>query len=116
MPSRNYIRRDILEPRPGERHDTSHSQALVFFLTVIAMVLLFLIWKRASSLKSVVQHRLRTFTSQEGAIRLPAEDGPPAEIFNEDEDLDADDQPLHVRQEILKSQSRASSDQAPVMA
>jgi hypothetical protein len=62
------------------------------------------------------ESRLRILTSQEGAIRLPAEDGPPAEIFNEDEDLEADEQPLHARQAILKNQSRASSDQAPVIS
>ncbi|KAF8509460.1 hypothetical protein BU17DRAFT_98874 [Hysterangium stoloniferum] len=55
------------------------------------MVLLFLIWRRVSVLKSVVQHRLKTFTSNEGAIHLPDEDGPPAEIFNEDEELDETD-------------------------
>jgi hypothetical protein len=61
----------VKEPRPDERHDTSLSPALVFLLTVLAMVLLFLIWKRASSLKSVIQHgyaylrmlpRLRSYT------------------------------------------------------
>jgi hypothetical protein len=61
----------VKEPRPGERHDTSLSQALVFLLTVLAMVLLLRIWKRAPSLKSVIQHgyayfhmlpRLRSYT------------------------------------------------------
>lgn len=78
------------------------------------MFFMFLIWRRASTLKSVVQHRwarpcvfytsrfklsfsLKTFASPHGAIRLPPEDGPPAEIFNEDEDLDAGDAQLADR-------------------
>ncbi|KAF8588039.1 hypothetical protein K439DRAFT_1406752 [Ramaria rubella] len=95
----NIIRKDIPSPRPGERPDTTRSQILVIVLTVIVMGVLFLIWRRASALKSVVQHRLRTFTFTDGAIRLPQEDGPPAEIFNEDEDLDPDDEPLDQRRE-----------------
>ena len=57
--------------------------------------------------------RLRTLTSQEGAIRLPVEDGPPAEIFNEDEELDSDEQ---LQQQLPKSQSRAAKDQLSVQS
>jgi len=73
------------------------------------MGLLFMIWQRSDALRSVVQHRyvpfgltpcshrelvvlqlirFRTFASNEGAIHLPNEEGPPAEIFNEDEELE----------------------------
>lgn len=95
-------RRDIPGPRPGQRDDTSNSQAVVFVICVAAMAFLFLIWRRVSVFKSVVQHRLKTFTSNEGAIRLPHEDGPPAEIFNEDEELDETD---HIMQHHDQQQS-----------
>jgi len=111
MPS--LIHRDIPEPRPGERHDTSSSQTLVFLLTVLAMTLLFLIWRRSDQLKSVVQHRLKRFTSPGGAIQLPAEDGPPAETFNEDEDLDAEDEPPTDRRHEVECSIQTPTEQPP---
>ncbi|KDN51030.1 hypothetical protein RSAG8_00659, partial [Rhizoctonia solani AG-8 WAC10335] len=46
-------------------------QVLAVVITVFSLSVLFLIYRRASSWKSVVQHRLRTWSVRQGAIRLP---------------------------------------------
>jgi len=68
------------------------------------MCALFLLWRRASALKSVISYRLKTWREPEGRIRLSEDDGPPAREFLEDEydeDVegvdDEDDEPLTER-------------------
>lgn len=77
------------------------------------MCALFLAWRRASAIRTVVAHRyvesrdahrdyrlialsLKEWTGAEGGIRLSSDDGPPSrEFLDEAEDQeDADDEPL----------------------
>ena len=52
--------------------------------------------------------RVNSLTSPDGAIRLPIEDGTPADIFNEDEHVDAGDALLAARQPLGKSQTQSN--------
>ncbi|KIJ41133.1 hypothetical protein M422DRAFT_255984 [Sphaerobolus stellatus SS14] len=76
------------------------------------MILLMVLWKRASSLRSAVEYRLRNLTSNsnEGTIRLPDEEGPPAEIFNEDEELEDHERRL-VENSTSTSTARADQEE-----
>ncbi|KAJ1308714.1 hypothetical protein OPQ81_004405 [Rhizoctonia solani] len=56
---------------PSRNPDTMAPPVLAAVITVFSLSVLFLIYRRASSWKSVVQHRLRTWSVREGAIRLP---------------------------------------------
>jgi hypothetical protein len=73
---------------------------------------LFILWRRANSLRGLVSHQLKTWTRSEGRIRLSEDDGPPAAEFlgNGDDDDDEseeledneDDQPLAQRMEKVR--------------
>ncbi|KAF8889121.1 hypothetical protein BD779DRAFT_1522085, partial [Infundibulicybe gibba] len=78
---------------PGEPHESPKPQPigsmpLLFLLTTCTICLLYLLWRRADSLKSAVSHQLKTWTHTEGRIRLSEDDGPPAREFIEDDDDD----------------------------
>ncbi|KAJ7607357.1 hypothetical protein FB45DRAFT_948144 [Roridomyces roridus] len=62
---------------------------VIFLVTTGTIVLLFVLWRRAAALRSVISHQLKTITRTEGAIRLSEDDGPPAREFLED-DYDED--------------------------
>lgn len=100
-----------IEPRPSPSPEPPNAVLLAIPATLITLCLLFILFRRASNLKTVVQHqqvpplarshsslnhefciyRLRTWR-QEGAIRLSTDEGPPARSFVDDED-DAEDGP-----------------------
>ncbi|KAG9075495.1 hypothetical protein FS749_012821 [Ceratobasidium sp. UAMH 11750] len=61
------------EPKrvPSRDPDTMTVPILAVVVTVFSLSLLFLIYRRASSWKTVVQHRMHTWSRREGPIRLP---------------------------------------------
>lgn len=56
-----------------------------------------------------VRRRLKTWTGNEGRIRLSEDDGPPAHSFVGDDDDDIDDEPLALRAERLREGGLPSS-------
>ncbi|KAJ7746326.1 hypothetical protein B0H16DRAFT_1557056 [Mycena metata] len=66
---------------------------MIFLFTTCTLCLLFILWRRASALRSVISHQLKTIahSQSEGAIRLSEDDGPPAREFLED-DYDDDNE------------------------
>ncbi|KAJ7630104.1 hypothetical protein DFH06DRAFT_940793, partial [Mycena polygramma] len=69
---------------------------MIFLFTTCTLCFLFILWRRASALRSVISHQLKTIThpGSEGAIRLSEDDGPPAREFLED-DYDDDNEGLN---------------------
>ncbi|KAJ7146213.1 hypothetical protein C8R44DRAFT_9469 [Mycena epipterygia] len=68
---------------------------MIFLFTTCTLCFLFILWRRASALRSVISHQLKTITRTEGAIRLSQDDGPPAREFLED-DYDEDHEGLNM--------------------
>ncbi|KAJ6578789.1 hypothetical protein DFH09DRAFT_1448972 [Mycena vulgaris] len=70
---------------------------MIFLFTTCTLCLLFILWRRASALRSVISHQLKTITHSQtgGAIRLSEDDGPPAREFLED-DYDEDHEGLDM--------------------
>jgi len=77
------------EPRPSPNPEPPNAVLFAIPITLTTLCLLFILFRRASNLKTVVQHQLRTWR-QEGAIRLSTDEGPPAHSFV-DHDSDEDD-------------------------
>ncbi|KAI0691798.1 hypothetical protein BC835DRAFT_98912 [Cytidiella melzeri] len=86
------------EPRKAPKPQPMGNFAMLFLFTTCTICALFLLWRRASSVRMVVAHRLQEWTGNEGGIRLSIEDGPSAREFiddEEDEDThDMSDEPL----------------------
>ncbi|KAF8607920.1 hypothetical protein BDV93DRAFT_519909 [Ceratobasidium sp. AG-I] len=61
----------IVPPRDDQ---SLAAPALAVVITVFSLSVLFLIYRRASTWKTVVQHRMRTWTTREGPIRLPEDE------------------------------------------
>ncbi|KDQ07434.1 hypothetical protein BOTBODRAFT_38835 [Botryobasidium botryosum FD-172 SS1] len=76
------------DPRPSPNPEPSDAVLFVIPIMLFILCLFFLLFRRASSLRTVVQHQLRTWTHGEGRIRLSS-DGPSASSFV-DQDLDLD--------------------------
>ncbi|KAJ7454979.1 hypothetical protein B0H11DRAFT_1740061, partial [Mycena galericulata] len=74
---------------------------MIFLFTMCTLCFLFILWRRASALRSVISHQLKTIThiEPEGAIRLSEDDGPPAREFLED-DYDEDHEGLNLDSEL----------------
>ncbi|KAJ7153459.1 hypothetical protein C8R43DRAFT_829847, partial [Mycena crocata] len=69
---------------------------MIFLFTTCTLCFLFIIWRRASALRSVISHQLKTIAQPtEGAIRLSEDDGPPAREFLED-DYDDDNEGVNM--------------------
>ncbi|KAG9310955.1 hypothetical protein JVU11DRAFT_8830 [Chiua virens] len=75
------------EPRQGKKPEPLGNVSLLIFTTTCTLVLLYLLWRRASSLRAVVSHQLKTWTRQEGQIRLSEDDGPAATEFLADDEV-----------------------------
>jgi hypothetical protein len=94
------------EPRPSPKPQPLGNFAVILLSTTCTLCLIFVLWRRADSLRSVVSHKLRTWTRREGTIRLSIDDGPPATEFlavDDDESVDGDEEPLANRAQQLKS-------------
>jgi len=74
------------EPRGGNRPEPLGNDALLILLTTCTLGLLYILWRRANSLRAVVSHQLKTWTTQEGRIRLSEDDGPAATEFLADDE------------------------------
>ncbi|KAJ6554464.1 hypothetical protein B0H19DRAFT_1153647 [Mycena capillaripes] len=70
---------------------------MIFLFTTCTLCFLFILWRRASALRAVISHQLKTITHSrtEGAIRLSEDDGPPAREFLED-DYDDDNEGVNI--------------------
>jgi len=77
-----------------------NSEVLVLLVTFATMFLIVVLWRQASQLKSVVQHRLKTWTVREGAIRLSEDDAPAATEFIADDDDMEDPLPPEIQPPI----------------
>ncbi|KAF7297370.1 hypothetical protein MIND_00970500 [Mycena indigotica] len=81
------------EPKPSPKpQPMGGNMPMIFLFTTCTLCFLFILWRRASALRSVISHQLKTLTNSSGAIRL-SEDGPPASAFLED-DYDDDNEGL----------------------
>ncbi|KAF8841878.1 hypothetical protein BDN67DRAFT_481184 [Paxillus ammoniavirescens] len=74
-------------PREGNKPEPAGNIALVVLSTTCTLCLLYILWRRASRIRAVVSHQLKTWTTQEGQIRLSEDDGPPATEFLADDDV-----------------------------
>ncbi|CCM00714.1 uncharacterized protein FIBRA_02754 [Fibroporia radiculosa] len=96
------------EPRQAPKPQPMGNFPLIFLFTTCALCAVFLLWRRASALRTVVAHQLNTWTRKEGAVRLSEDDGPPAhEFLDDDYDDDReripDDEPLAAAIERTRS-------------
>ncbi|RDB17757.1 hypothetical protein Hypma_001073 [Hypsizygus marmoreus] len=78
-------------PRESPRPEPIGNMPMIILFTTCTMCVLFVLWRRADSLRHVVSHQLKTFTRTDGPIRLSIDDGPPAREFLED-DYDDDNE------------------------
>ncbi|KAJ7092469.1 hypothetical protein B0H15DRAFT_834045 [Mycena belliarum] len=108
---------------PGEPKESPKPQPIggnmpmIFLATACTLCFLFILWRRASALRSVISHQLKTITHpNEGAIRLSEDDGPPAREFLED-DYDEDNEGLnmddHAAPPIPGQQAQAGAVRTP---
>ncbi|KAF9221733.1 hypothetical protein BS17DRAFT_784579 [Gyrodon lividus] len=91
------------EPREGNKPEPVGNIALVVVSTTCTLCLLYFLWRRASRLRAVVSHQLKTWTTQEGQIRLSEDDGPPATEFLADDDV-----PGRIDQDDLSTQAKST--------
>ncbi|KAH9060671.1 hypothetical protein EDB87DRAFT_1683367 [Lactarius vividus] len=80
------------EARPAPKPQPIGSFPFLFLCTTATACLLFVIWRRSEMLRTVVAHQLKTWTRQEGAVRLSEDDGPPAHSFLEEDDDDGQEE------------------------
>ncbi|KAF9534381.1 hypothetical protein CPB83DRAFT_844150 [Crepidotus variabilis] len=88
-----------MPPMPGEPRESPKPQpigdmSILFLSMTCTLCALFLLWRRATSLRKVVSHQLKSLTRTEGRIRLSEDDGPQANEFLAD-DFDDDNEHLH---------------------
>ncbi|KAI1790538.1 hypothetical protein LXA43DRAFT_482014 [Ganoderma leucocontextum] len=100
------------DPRPGTKEEPLGNFPLIFLFTTCTLCALFLLWRRATALRTVVA---QTWNHGEGRIRLSTDDGPSAREFLEDDYDDdnerlGDSEPLAVTAERLR---KAASPPAP---
>ncbi|KAG2351941.1 hypothetical protein BDR07DRAFT_966668 [Suillus spraguei] len=110
------------EPREGNKPQPLGNFGLIFIFTTSTLCLLYLLWRRASALRTVVSHQLQTWTRTEGQIRLSEDDGPSATEFLTDADdedvgivddgiiLDQDEERLRNEESIALPSVRPESD------
>ncbi|KAJ7054696.1 hypothetical protein C8F01DRAFT_995179, partial [Mycena amicta] len=87
------------EPKPSPKpQPMGGNMPMIFLFTTCTLCFLFILWRRASALRTVISHQLKTMTRSDGAIRL-SEDGPPASAFLED-DYDDDNEGLTLDAQV----------------
>ncbi|KAH9837734.1 uncharacterized protein C8Q71DRAFT_754211 [Rhodofomes roseus] len=96
------------EPRKSPRPQPLGSIPFIFLFTTCALCVVFLLWRRASTLRKVVAHQLNTWTQNQGTIRLSEDDGPPAieflsNDFDDDHQRIGDDESLATTAERLRA-------------
>nr|GAT47975.1 predicted protein [Mycena chlorophos] len=84
------------EPKPSPKpQPMGGNMPMIFLFTTCTLCFLFILWRRASALRAVISHQLKTMASTSGAIRLSEDGGPPASAFLED-DYDDDNEGLSL--------------------
>ncbi|KAF7307824.1 hypothetical protein MKEN_01142500 [Mycena kentingensis (nom. inval.)] len=109
------------EPKPSPKpQPMGANMPMIFLFSICTLCFLFILWRRASSLRAIVSHQLKTITSSGGAIRLSEDGGPPASAFLED-DYD-DDNPINegltLREQVdaaMAARSRDSQTTAQIL-
>ncbi|KAF8816976.1 hypothetical protein BYT27DRAFT_7219538 [Phlegmacium glaucopus] len=110
-----------IEPQGSPKPQPIGSLPFIVLLTTCTLCGLFLLWRKVDVLSKAVSHKLKTFRSNEGRIRLSEDDGPPANEFladDYDEDNehlpDSDNEPLseHIRK-VTEAWRRPDSDNGP---
>ncbi|KAI0791028.1 hypothetical protein C8Q75DRAFT_758980 [Abortiporus biennis] len=95
------------EPKESPKPQPIGNGPFIVLFTICALCAIFLLWRRASALRSVVGHQLKRITGQEGTIRLSLDDGPSShEFLSDDFDEDnehLDNEPLAVRAQELRA-------------
>ncbi|KII90066.1 hypothetical protein PLICRDRAFT_53172 [Plicaturopsis crispa FD-325 SS-3] len=101
------------EPRPAPKPQPIGNIPVILLFTTCTLCAIFLLWRRAHALRTVVSHQLKNWTQPEGRVRLSEDDGPPAQEFLEDDydedngDLD-DHEALADRAEHLRAAAAGS--------
>ncbi|KAI0354241.1 hypothetical protein OH77DRAFT_1496838 [Trametes cingulata] len=95
------------EPRPSTKPEPLGNVPLIFLFTTCMLCAVFLLWRRASALRSVVAHQLTSWPRGDGRIRLSMDEGPSArEFLDDDYDEDnarlGDDEPLAITADRLR--------------
>uniref|UniRef100_A0A0W0FML3 Uncharacterized protein n=2 Tax=Moniliophthora roreri TaxID=221103 RepID=A0A0W0FML3_MONRR len=93
------------EPKSSSKPQPIGNMPIIILFTTCTMCALFILWRRADALRSVISHQLKVIRQPEGRIRLSEDNGPPAhEFLQDDGDEDAveleddiDDEPLTER-------------------
>ncbi|KAL0952628.1 hypothetical protein HGRIS_006876 [Hohenbuehelia grisea] len=82
------------EPRKGTKPEPIGNFPTLFLFTTCTICALFLLWRRADTLRRVVAQtlHLKTWSQTEGNIRLSEDDGPSSTEFLDDGDDDEDAQ------------------------
>ncbi|TBU42708.1 hypothetical protein BD309DRAFT_156452 [Dichomitus squalens] len=109
------------DPRPSTKEEPLGSFPIIFLFTTCTLCGLFLLWRRASAIRTVVAHRLETWNQGEGRIRLSVDDGPSArEFLDDDYDDDnerlGDSEPLAIRAERLRKAASPAEQAAESVA
>ncbi|KZP33246.1 hypothetical protein FIBSPDRAFT_702529, partial [Athelia psychrophila] len=73
------------EPKQSPKPQPLGNFPLVFLFTTCTLCALFLLWRKADSIRTVVSHQLQKITRREGGVRLSIDDGPAATEFLEDD-------------------------------
>ncbi|KAK7688662.1 hypothetical protein QCA50_008200 [Cerrena zonata] len=94
------------EPKESPKPEPIGNTPILILFTVCTLCAIFLLWRRASAIKAVVGHQLKTWSKRGGTIRLSMDDGPTAREFldgdYDDDNADiADDEPLALRAQQL---------------
>ncbi|KAI0076885.1 hypothetical protein K474DRAFT_1574244, partial [Panus rudis PR-1116 ss-1] len=95
------------EPKESPKPQPLGNEPFLILFTVCTLCAIFILWRRARAIRAVVGHQLKTWTSQEGTIRLSMDDAPAArEFLDDDYDDDnaglPDDEPLALRAQQLR--------------
>ncbi|PCH43137.1 hypothetical protein WOLCODRAFT_138210 [Wolfiporia cocos MD-104 SS10] len=92
------------EPRQAPKPQPLGNLPFIILFMLCTLCAVFLLWRRASTLKAVVAHQLNTWTRKEGRIRLSEDDGPPAREFLDEDEYDEDNRRLVDRElEVIAS-------------
>ncbi|KAK0237296.1 hypothetical protein EDD85DRAFT_770616, partial [Armillaria nabsnona] len=87
------------EPKASPKPQPIGNVPMILLLTTCVTCVVFLLWRRANQLKTVISHQLKTWRQTEGQIRLSTDDGPAATEFLED-DYDDDNEDLTLAEDV----------------
>ncbi|KAI0830306.1 hypothetical protein BC628DRAFT_1357341 [Trametes gibbosa] len=103
------------EPRPSTKPEPLGNAPLVILFTTCTLCALFLLWRRAHALRSVVAHPLTSWPHADGRIRLSMDEGPSSREFLDD-DYDEDHAGLGEDEQLAVTADRLQKAASPVDA